>query len=660
MVKRTGQLFTVLLMMLMLMCIKNDVLAASVLDSRTEGTISWTMYDDGTLKISGSGILNGNNCSYGSFKSKVKRVEIGNGITSIEDYAFDNFTELSGVEIPSSVTTIRWFCFHGCNNLKRVTIPNSVTTISVEAFSYCENLEYVNIPDSVKELGVRAFQNCKSLTTIDIPESVTEIGNDAFCRCESLSTVTIPERFNNSETMQRSFSGTKWALSKLGPLKGSVGDLLYTLTTDGTMTLSGSGVLKHDNNLMGNFANQVKTVIISADTSKIELDVDIFGGWAFLFHNIEKLINNSTARVRLYHETSDGYSWCNSDNKNERIFWMGKGTALRINKKLDAYVNILFDGNGSTSGSMAPIRAKADEKCNITNRFVKKGYKLSKWKNDIGASEYRNYVVISSSYLQYNDVDAVTLHADWKVDSSIGLSDRNVTMQENKTTTVSLPAKTKATVKSKNTKIAAVKYNKTSGKITITGKQAGSTTISVKVGKTVETIDVTVKGIPLTGLPSEVTVVYGKKKDILAPKNKGITVKSNNTKIATAKYTKSSGKITIQGKKKGTATLTVKYGVEEKKIAVNVEATTTKLKLSKKTVSLAKKGKAATISITATPKMSITGEKATVTCDNDSVIKMDYSSSKNKIKITALAKGTATITVKVGKQSQTLIVTVKK
>ena len=257
----------------------------------------------------------------------------------------------------------------------------------------------------------------------------------------------------------------------------------------------------------------------------------------------------------------------------------------------------------------------------------------------------------------------MVLYAHWaeiKPVSKIGLSKTKVSINEGVSEIVTLPKNTKATIKSKNAKIATVKYSKSSGKITITGKIAGTTMVTVKVGKVTESITVTVKGVPLTGLPSAITVTYGKKKDVTTLKKKNITVKSSNNKVATAKYTKSSGKITVQGKKKGTATITVKYGAEEKKIAVNVEATTTKLKLSKKSVSLAKRGKTATISITATPKMSVTGEKATVTCDNDSVIKTEYNSTKNKIKITALTKGTATLTVKVGKQNQTLKVTVKK
>lgn len=168
-----------------------------------------------------------------------------------------------------------------------------------------------------------------------------------------------------------------------------------------------------------------------------------------------------------------------------------------------------------------------------------------------------------------------------------------------------------------------------------------------------------VEGV-LTVSSSSVIVSAGKKATVSAPKQLSLKVKSSDSKVATAKYSKSTGKISIIGKKKGTATITVQYGSIIKTVRVNVESTTTKLSLSKTKVNLLKSGKTTTVKINATPKRSVTGEIPSVTCENSDIATAQYISKGDKVKIIAKKKGTTVITVKVGKKSKSIKVTVKK
>ena len=123
--------------------------------------------------------------------NKVENVVIPDGITQIDDYAFELCTQLKTVMIPGSVTSIGDDAFYGCYRLTSITLPNSVTYIGDRAFSGCGSLTSITIPSSVTSIGERTFSYCDKLTSITIPNSVTSIGSAAFRECGSLASITI-------------------------------------------------------------------------------------------------------------------------------------------------------------------------------------------------------------------------------------------------------------------------------------------------------------------------------------------------------------------------------------------------------------------------------------------------------------------------------------
>ncbi|MBE7059643.1 MAG: leucine-rich repeat domain-containing protein [Ruminococcaceae bacterium] len=147
------------------------IISANAASSGTCGSnLTWTLDDEGTLSISGTGAMEDYSSSspipWDPLFSNIKSVIISNGVTHIGSYVFS-----------------------GCRNLINATIPDSVMSIGDFAFNSCSSLINATIPDRVTYIGKYAFRGCSSLTSITIPESVTIIGESAFGFCNSLRIV---------------------------------------------------------------------------------------------------------------------------------------------------------------------------------------------------------------------------------------------------------------------------------------------------------------------------------------------------------------------------------------------------------------------------------------------------------------------------------------
>ena len=225
-------------------------------NAETSGTcgpnLTWHLTDNGVLTITGEGKMTDysypKRAPWGNSSKKVKRIIIGDGVTTIGGFAFDGCSALTSVNIPNSVKTIEWAAFSGCSALTSVTIPNRVTTIKGFAFSGCSSLTSVTIPNSVTEIGDYAFTNCSALTSVTIPNSVTTIKVDAFKDCSALTSVTIP---NSVTTIgNNAFENCSALISVTIP---------NSVTTIGTLTFRDCTNLQKVN-----IGNSVKTIGIFA------------------------------------------------------------------------------------------------------------------------------------------------------------------------------------------------------------------------------------------------------------------------------------------------------------------------------------------------------------------------------------------------------------
>ena len=94
----------------------------------------------------------------------------------------------SSFAIPNSVTSIADFAFWCCR-LTKITIGNSVTSIGGWAFNESTNLINVTFGNSVNSIGMFSFQSCENLSSVIIGNNVSSIGVAIFNSCHKLKTI---------------------------------------------------------------------------------------------------------------------------------------------------------------------------------------------------------------------------------------------------------------------------------------------------------------------------------------------------------------------------------------------------------------------------------------------------------------------------------------
>ncbi len=158
------------------------------------GDCTWSLDDNGTLTISGSGAMK----DYYSTESlpwgnTIEKVIIKNGVTAIGKNAFEGCA-LKNVYIPDSVTSIGDYVFCGCGKLTSVNIPDSVTRIGGDAFSGTS--WYFNQPDGLVYAGKVAYKYKGDMpdgTSVTIKDGTKGISDGALSYYEEMTSITIPD-----------------------------------------------------------------------------------------------------------------------------------------------------------------------------------------------------------------------------------------------------------------------------------------------------------------------------------------------------------------------------------------------------------------------------------------------------------------------------------
>ena len=161
------------------------------------GNISWELYNDGVLKVSGTGAMpdfsETTKPSWMDYSDKIKYVYIAEGIENVGNYAFANCSAIETAKISATVKVLGDYSFNKCQSLKAVVIldGSKLETVGIYAFGNCVSLIHTNMGMAADTIGSYAFVDCAALKYINL-HGVTKMGEAALHCCYSLEKVEIP------------------------------------------------------------------------------------------------------------------------------------------------------------------------------------------------------------------------------------------------------------------------------------------------------------------------------------------------------------------------------------------------------------------------------------------------------------------------------------
>lgn len=192
----------------------DDISLYAVASGTCGDNLTWSLSDDGTLTISGTGDMydynhKGNSgdtylttAPWGKYADSLKKLVLNTGITSIGKNAFIGCKGFTGnLVIPDSVTSIGTQAFYHCSGFTgELILPKDIKKIYYYTFSGCSGFTgTLEIPNGVTELWSYSFMRCNNITDVIIPGSVTSIGADVFYMNDSRNLKTITIKHGNDK-----------------------------------------------------------------------------------------------------------------------------------------------------------------------------------------------------------------------------------------------------------------------------------------------------------------------------------------------------------------------------------------------------------------------------------------------------------------------------
>lgn len=174
--------------------------AENELASGTWGTMTWVVYKDGTLTVTGSGAMpDGNSDSsyvnnhvlpgWCAYNQEITAIVLDDRITVIGDSNFKGLFKATSIHLPAALKEIRTKAFSTTGLGDGIVFPATLTAIGTRAFEYYKG-ETLTLPASVTAVGEFAFAFAPKLKTADLSR-VNNLGRGAFTQCKKLENVTL-------------------------------------------------------------------------------------------------------------------------------------------------------------------------------------------------------------------------------------------------------------------------------------------------------------------------------------------------------------------------------------------------------------------------------------------------------------------------------------
>lgn len=125
------------------------------------------------------------------YRDDVTDIVIGDGITSIGNYAFRGFSALERLDIAGSVVYYGACDFDMCPNLASLTVNEGTEVIGPKCFEKCSSLSSVSFPSTLRAIDFKAFRTCDALTDVSYNGTAREWKDNVRISMSSLGNAPI-------------------------------------------------------------------------------------------------------------------------------------------------------------------------------------------------------------------------------------------------------------------------------------------------------------------------------------------------------------------------------------------------------------------------------------------------------------------------------------
>ena len=222
--------------------------------------ITWRLSYYGELIVEGTGAVVPDDDMFFSYpwdeyRHDIKSLMVGEGITALGNEAFGWFDNMESVSLPNSLTFISAGALNGAHKLTSIAIPNNVTTIGDKALSNCYELTTIILGSGLQEISANALGHSLNAQSVVTCYAVTP----PTCREGVFGSHDNVPLYVPAESVDAYKAAEVWKKFDVQPIdeeteptviaSGTCGDegdnLIWELTTNGVLTISGEGAMSN-------------------------------------------------------------------------------------------------------------------------------------------------------------------------------------------------------------------------------------------------------------------------------------------------------------------------------------------------------------------------------------------------------------------------------
>ena len=126
----------------------------------------------------------------------LKAIDLPEKLELIGEFAFEGCKKLEEIVLPEKLRQLGGVIergdqhiFKDCVALKKAVLPKGMTVLGASMFAGCTALEELQLPSTLTSIESGALSGCTALQTLTLPSGLTQIAGDAFANCPKLTVV---------------------------------------------------------------------------------------------------------------------------------------------------------------------------------------------------------------------------------------------------------------------------------------------------------------------------------------------------------------------------------------------------------------------------------------------------------------------------------------